>query len=97
MSENSWTQVLPELLPEFTTGKDGTKHYSSRTQKLFDIIENGLPEHGHRRSVAVIGAGMSDMVAASLLKDAGYEVQIFEANTRAREEHPPAILRRTIW
>lgn len=78
---DSWKQMLPELLPEFTT-EDGERVYSQRTLELMKIIDDGLRTTGTPRAVAVIGAGMSGMVAASLLHDAGYEVTIFESNTR---------------
>ena len=81
MKDESWKQVLPELLPEFFES-DGQRIYSARTKALMEIIENGLPSAGEPRKVAVIGAGMSGMVVASLLRRAGYEVSIFEANTR---------------
>ncbi|MFT4622679.1 MAG: monoamine oxidase [Myxococcota bacterium] len=74
--------MLPELLPEFTTDSDGNRTYSERTKTLFEIIEHGLPAAGTPRSVAVSGAGFSGMVAASLLRQQGYEVTIYEANTR---------------
>lgn len=83
MNSQSWKQMLPELLPEFTTEEDGGERvYSARTKALMKIIDDGLPSSGDPRHVAVIGAGMSGMVTASLLRAAGYQVTIFEANTR---------------
>ncbi|MBC7778353.1 MAG: FAD-dependent oxidoreductase [Phycisphaerae bacterium] len=47
-----------------------------------DIINNGLPKRHlpAKKKVLIIGAGISGMLAGKLLKDAGYEVQILEAN-----------------
>jgi len=73
--------MLPELQPEFTT-VDGERVYSPRTKALMKIIDDGMPSGGEPRHVAIIGAGMSGMVTASLLRAAGYQVTIFEANTR---------------
>ncbi len=47
------------------------------------IIEQGLPERapdGPAPKVLIIGAGIAGLVSGSLLKAAGYEIQIIEAN-----------------
>lgn len=82
MSDDAWKQVLPDLLPEFTV-VDGKRVFSERTKAFMKIIDDGLPAGGDEpKRIAVIGAGMSGLVAASLLAGAGHRVSIFEANTR---------------
>jgi monoamine oxidase len=45
-------------------------------------ITHGIPKTGAPRDVAVIGAGVAGLVAASLLADAGHRVTIYEASQR---------------
>ena len=45
-------------------------------------IADGIPKTEAPRNVAVVGAGIAGMVAASLLADAGHRVTIFEASQR---------------
>lgn len=47
-----------------------------------NIIQNGLPKNGSKKRVLILGAGMAGLVAGSLLKEAGHEVVILEANDR---------------
>jgi monoamine oxidase len=47
-----------------------------------DIIDNGIDKTKAPREIAIIGAGMSGMVAASLLAGAGHKVTIYEGSTR---------------
>jgi monoamine oxidase len=76
-----WEEMLPDLLPEYTTVGD-KKVFSERTKALMAIIENGIPKTEHPKDVVIVGAGISGMVAASLLAAAGHKVTIFEANMR---------------
>ena len=53
--------------------------YMKRLKKSFD---SGNDVKCNGRSVAIIGAGMAGLVAAWLLKQAGFTVEIFEASVR---------------
>jgi len=50
--------------------------------QMIHIIQNGLPKTNLPKHVTIIGSGISGLVAASLLKDAGHKVTIIEANNR---------------
>ncbi|WP_408010318.1 flavin monoamine oxidase family protein [Pseudalkalibacillus sp. A8] len=49
---------------------------------LLSIIRYGLKKTGTSKSVMIIGGGLSGLVAASLLKQAGHQVTILEGNNR---------------
>ncbi|WP_299315853.1 FAD-dependent oxidoreductase [uncultured Aquimarina sp.] len=52
-------------------------------QKYLEYIKTGFPKaKGKKKDVLVVGAGMAGMVAASILRGAGHNVTIVEANTR---------------
>ncbi len=72
---------MPELLPEYQT-VDGKKVFTERTKALMAIIDDGIPKTRNPKDVVIVGAGISGMVAASLLASAGHKVSIFEANMR---------------
>lgn len=79
--EKIWKSLLPELLPEFkTVGKK--KVFTSRTKELMGIIEKGISKAKKPKEVVIVGAGMSGMVAASLLAQAGHRVTIYEGSMR---------------
>ncbi len=79
--KSPWKEILPELLPEYTMNHD-VKVPTKRTQTLMDIIDYGIPKAKEPKDIAIIGAGFSGMVAASLLADAGHRVTIYEASMR---------------
>ncbi|MEE6450037.1 flavin monoamine oxidase family protein [Gottfriedia acidiceleris] len=52
------------------------------TDQMISIIQNGLRKAVSSKKVVIVGAGMAGLTAASLLKNAGHQVTIIEANDR---------------
>lgn len=53
------------------------------SQAYLTYLEDGLPKSEAKpKRILIVGCGISGMVSASLLKDAGHTVTIVEANTR---------------
>ncbi|WP_192602442.1 flavin monoamine oxidase family protein [Bacillus sp. OAE603] len=50
--------------------------------EMLSIIKNGLHKSNSPKNIVILGAGISGLVTASLLKDAGHQITILEANNR---------------
>ncbi|WP_235832792.1 flavin monoamine oxidase family protein [Gottfriedia acidiceleris] len=51
-------------------------------EQMIYIIQNGLQKTNSPKHITIIGAGISGLVASSLLKEAGHQITIIEANNR---------------
>ncbi|XP_060094759.1 L-amino-acid oxidase-like [Heteronotia binoei] len=51
-------------------------------EELIQIAKNGLRKTSKPKTIVIVGAGISGLTAAKLLKDAGHQVQILEASDR---------------
>ena len=55
---------------------------SSKNESFLHVIQKGLPGTNRKKRIIVLGAGMAGLVAGSLLKNAGHDIIILEANDR---------------
>lgn len=46
--------------------------------EMLSIIKNGLHKSNSPKNIVILGAGISGLVTASLLKDAGHQITILE-------------------
>ena len=57
--------------------------YDKIVQEYIEYVDKGIPQSDTpKKNVLIIGAGISGLVAGSMLKQAGHQIQIIEASKR---------------
>jgi monoamine oxidase len=79
LDEARWKICLDLARDVLLLGADGTdlKH-----RYLKVLIDDGLPRTSAPRRILIVGAGIAGLAAGHLLKQAGHQVQIIEANAK---------------
>ena len=74
LKDDKYIRLAKELL---LVGEDG----SDKIFEYLDVLNEGLkPNEKRKKKVVIVGAGIAGLLSGHLLKQAGHEVQIIEAN-----------------
>ena len=74
--------VNPVVIKKYHTSQRECHDAEDGHDQLLEILHKGLPKTKKKVKVVIVGAGISGLVAGTLLKNAGYSVAIMEASRR---------------